>query len=53
MYKLAGEVPAIKSSYKHLGWRFTVMTMKRHRIGLVRVDRLEDGRFDEVRGDSL
>ena len=53
VYKLAGEVPAIKSSYTHLGWRFTVMTMKRHRIGLVRVDRLEDGRFDEVRGDSL
>ncbi|MCA9785516.1 MAG: HlyC/CorC family transporter, partial [Candidatus Cloacimonetes bacterium] len=53
VYKLAGEVPGIKSSYEHLDWRFTVMTMKRHRIGLVRVDRLEDGRFDEARGDSL
>ena len=39
IYKLAGEVPKASMSFDHLGWRFTVMTMKRHRIGLVKAKR--------------
>ena len=36
IYELAGEVPKAGDSFEHLEWRFTVMTMKRHRIGLVK-----------------
>ncbi len=52
IYKLAGEVPGIKNVYEHLDWTFTVMTMKRHRIGLVRVDRKVEQEQDEGAGDS-
>jgi putative hemolysin len=41
IYKLAGEVPKAGSSYLHLDWRFTVMTMKRHRIGRVKAEKLK------------
>ena len=41
IYEVAGEVPRASSQYEHLGWRFTVMTMKRHRIGLIKAERLE------------
>ncbi|MDP2360497.1 MAG: hemolysin family protein [bacterium] len=41
IYELAGEVPKAGDTYEHLGWRFTVMTMKRHRIGLVKTKRVE------------
>jgi putative hemolysin len=41
IYELAGEVPSASSQYDHLGWRFTVMTMKRHRIGLIKAERLD------------
>ena len=52
IYELAGEVPRASSSYEHLGWRFTVMTMKRHRIGLVKVDRVEPASEDEREGSE-
>ena len=42
IYELAGEVPKAGDSFEHLGWRFTVMTMKRHRIGLVKVKRSDE-----------
>jgi len=41
IYELAGEVPKAGDSFEHLEWRFTVMTMKRHRIGLVKAKRQE------------
>jgi CBS domain containing-hemolysin-like protein len=41
IYELAGEVPKAGDSFEHLEWRFTVMTMKRHRIGLVKAKRKE------------
>jgi putative hemolysin len=52
IYELAGEVPRASASFDHLGWRFTVMTMKRHRIGLVKVDRLEAASDDERAGTA-
>jgi putative hemolysin len=47
IYELAGEVPRASSHYEHLGWRFTVMTMKRHRIGLIKAERIDEVGSDE------
>jgi putative hemolysin len=52
IYELAGEVPKAGSSYEHVGWRFTVMTMKRHRIGLVKALRLEATETHERDGSA-
>jgi putative hemolysin len=52
IYELAGEVPKAGASYEHVGWRFTVMTMKRHRIGLVKALRLEATETHERDGSA-
>ncbi len=52
IYQLAGEVPRASSCYEHLGWRFTVMTMKRHRIGLVKAEKLDSQGEDEREGTA-
>jgi len=50
IYELAGEVPKAGDTFEHVGWCFTVMTMKRHRIGLVKTKRME--RAEEHGGDG-
>jgi putative hemolysin len=52
IYQIAGEVPRASSSYGHLDWKFTVMTMKRHRIGLVKVERVQSQDEDESEGSA-
>jgi len=52
IYEVAGEVPKAGASYEHVGWRFTVMTMKRHRIGLVKALRLEATETHERDGSA-
>jgi gliding motility-associated protein GldE len=46
IYELAGQVPKAGDVFEHLGWRFTVMTMKRHRIGLVKALRMDAAEQD-------
>ncbi len=52
IYELAGEVPKAGSRFEHVGWSFTVMTMKRHRIGLVKAMRLEATELHERDGSE-